>query len=157
VSIILWRTCPFLCADRKISDAANAEKSQTASFNNDFSFAFVTFSGFMNAASLQGTDDVAVDVAVRQTEKLLCNVLQTAEERYKDVVFFFFSDQGMAGYHHAGHIETKARKLDWRLERLCCFYEQTMVPFLVLTADARESIIEFWRRHRREIFSQERY
>lgn len=134
---------PFFMHDRKISDAANAEKLKGQLSHNDISFAFVAFSGIKTAASSAGTDDAAVDVAVRQTEKLLRNVLQTAQERYKDVVFFFFSDQGMADITMRVDIETKIRETGLVFGKdYIAFYEPTMVRFWFLTADAKESIID---------------
>ena len=139
---------PYSVHDSNISDALRFERLTTDIQNQRIDFAYCSFGRLDGLMHAGGADDPDIGKLLGWYDKKIRALLAAAEENYRDVSWYVFTDHGMHTVRETYNLmaDLDALGLEWNQDYVA-FYDSTMVRIWFLRDAARAPIFQCLENH----------
>ncbi len=137
------KALPFSLPDWRLSDAARITILKTDIVQNHVPFAYLILGQLDGTLHAHGTQSPKTAENIRWYEKELRNLVVLAQEHYRDVRLFVFSDHGMTDTAATCDLMARINALGLKFGlHYAAVYDSTMARFWFLNPMARGAIVE---------------
>lgn len=132
---------PYHVSDPARSEEGNLEALQRDLATESIDFAFLYWPALDGLMHRVGNDSPEVGRKLRDYERKIGRLLETARQHYREIRLYVFSDHGMANCDRHVNLQAKIDALGYRMpEDFAVVYDSTMARFWFFNRRARHAI-----------------